>query len=69
MIITERERNAPWWVALKAELESRLAKLRMDNDKRMLSDDKAELCGQIKEVKRLIGALGMGKPKPKIEDE
>jgi hypothetical protein len=69
MNITERDRNAPWWVELKAELESRLAKHRESNDKPASAEATAELRGQIKEIKSLILTLGMGKPQPKIENE
>jgi hypothetical protein len=69
MNITERDRNAPWWVELKAELESRLAKHRESNDKPASAEATAELRGQIKEIKRIIDSLGMGKPRPKIDEE
>lgn len=69
MKITERDHNYPWWLELKAELESRLSKLRENNDKAMPADETSELRGQIKEIKRLIDVLGMGKPKPKIDEE
>ena len=69
MNVTDRDKNEPWWIELKGDLEGRLEKLRMDNDKRMSPDDKAEICGQIKEIKRLIDSLGMGKSKPKIDVE
>jgi hypothetical protein len=69
MNITERDRNAPWWHELKAELESRLAKLREENDKPSTAEDTAHKRGQIEEIKNLIKSLGMGKPRPKIDNE
>ncbi len=71
MNITESDRNAPWWIGLKSDLETRLAKLREDNDKTATAEATAELRGRIKEIKRIIDALSMGKPRPvlQIDDE
>lgn len=69
MNITEQHKNSTWWFELKADLESRLAKLREENDKPSTVEETAGRRGQIKEVKLFIDSLGMGKPKPKIDDE
>ena len=69
MNITDREKNSSWWVELKADLESRLAKLREENDKPSTLEETAGRRGQIREVKLFMDSLGMGKPKPKIDDE
>lgn len=67
MNITARDKNAPWWLELKAELEARLVKLRRDNDRDLSAEQTAKLRGRIAEVNGFIESLGMGKPKPKIE--
>lgn len=67
--VTERDKIDPWWIELKADLESRLMILREANDHDKTDIETAKHRGRIVEIKRLIDVLGMGKPKPKIDVE
>lgn len=66
MILTEQERNNGLWVKIKADLETRLASLRSENDKDMNETATAKLRGRIAETRRM---LDIGVVKPKIEIE
>lgn len=66
MILTEIERNSPLWLKIRAECESRLAHLRVSNDKDMSESDTAKHRGRIAEIKRVID---LGKEEAKIEVE
>jgi hypothetical protein len=54
-ILNEADRQGATWLKLKAYLEGRLQSHRARNDGKLSAEDTAELRGQIKEVKHLLG--------------
>ncbi len=66
MILTEQERHSPLWLKLKGEWETKLAKLRTENDGTITEAETIRLRGRIYEIKQ---CLSMGIEKPKIEIE
>ncbi len=63
-ILTNLEQQSPIWKAFKARIETRLAKLRIQNDTSMSIGDTEKLRGRIAECKNM---LSLEKDPPEIE--